>query len=43
MLDDGGVADKRGGVEEAQRLPEGQIPRLYGEDRPNRFVGNLRR
>jgi hypothetical protein len=35
MLDDGGVVDKNGGIEEAERLAEGQVPRLYGEDRPN--------
>jgi hypothetical protein len=43
MLDDGGVADESVGIEEAQRLPEGQVPGLHREDRPNRFIGNLRR
>ena len=43
MLDDRGVSDKSGGIEEAQRLPERQVPRLHGEDRPNQFIGNLRR
>ena len=34
VLDDRGIADKGCGVEEAQHLPEGYVPRLNGEDRP---------
>src|SRR2546427_1263959 len=34
VLDERGIADKGCGVEEAQHLPEGYVPRLNGEDRP---------
>jgi len=34
VLDERGIADKGGGDEEAQHLPEGYIPRLNGEDGP---------
>ncbi len=43
VLDDRGVADKGCGVEEAQHLPEGYVPGLNGEDRPYRFIYDLRR
>src|ERR1700731_498084 len=34
VLDERGIADKGCGVEEAQHLQEGYVPRLNGEDRP---------
>jgi hypothetical protein len=34
VLDDRGIANNGCGVEEAQHLPEGYVPRLNGEDRP---------
>src|ERR1700693_6301117 len=43
VLDDRGIADKGCGVEEAQHLPEGYVPRLNGEDRPDRVVDYLLR
>src|SRR4029077_624746 len=43
MLDERGIADKGGGVEEAQHLPEGYVPRLNGEDWPYRVIDYLRR
>src|SRR4030088_112724 len=43
VLDERGIADKGCGVEEAQHLPEGHVPRLNGEDRPYRFIDDLRR
>jgi hypothetical protein len=43
VLDDRGIADKGCGVEEAQHLPERYVPRLNGEDRPYRFINDLRR
>src|SRR6201998_3031654 len=43
VLDESGIADKGCGVEEAQHLPEGYVPRRNGEDRPYRFIYDLRR
>jgi hypothetical protein len=43
VFDDRGIADKGCGVEEAQHLPEGYVPRLNGEDRPYGFIDDLRR
>src|ERR1700738_1478877 len=43
VLDERGIADQGCGVEEAQHLPEGYVPRLNGEDRPYRFIDDLRR
>src|SRR5467141_1840855 len=43
VLDERGIADKGCGVEEAQHLPEGYVPRLNGEDRPYRFIDDPRR
>src|SRR5437660_10376477 len=34
---------KGSGIEEAQHLPEGQVPWHNGEDRPHRFIDDLRR
>ena len=42
VLDERGIADQGCGVEEAQHLPEGYVPRLNGEDRPYRFIDDLR-
>src|SRR4029077_16577047 len=41
VLDDRGIADKSSGIEEAQHLPEGHVPRLNGEDRSYRFIYDL--
>src|ERR1700674_870857 len=41
VLDERGIADKGCGVEEAQHLPEGYVPRLNGENRPYRFIDDL--
>src|SRR4029077_15599234 len=43
VLDERGIADKGRGVEEAQHLPEGYVPRLNGKDRTYRFIDDRRR
>jgi hypothetical protein len=41
MLDDDGIADQCRRDEEAQHLPEGQVPGHHAEDRPDRFVNDM--